>query len=164
MPSSSSDSPLFPDSSSTFYGRRKWTRMIGRQPRVLIVEDSRDIFCAVAKWFADDGWKARGVHDGSAFFDITEQVLAGRTSIECDAIIADISMPGIDVVPILEGLRQVGSSIPIVVISALPDPELPGRIEDLGRSQFFAKPFSIETLLRTTRQMLLTNCDDSRHH
>lgn len=157
-------SPSLP-AGSYFYGRRKWNRLLGRQPRLLIVEDNRDILTSLAKWFASDGWSSHGATDGSAFFHLVSPVLEGESAgPNFDVIITDIAMPGVDVVTILEGLRQIGCEVPVVAISALPDPELPGRIEALGRSRFFAKPFSIAEVHRVARRLLLESLRECTLH
>lgn len=148
-----------------FYQIKTWEKLLGRQPRLLVVEDDREILRSVMEWFEFDSWKVRGVDDGSAFFEVVEPVISGGVAEEYfDVVITDISMPGIDVIAILEGLRKVGCTVPIAVISALPDPALPQRVHDLGRAKFFTKPFQIGRLHETARQLLMSDLEAATRH
>ena len=139
-----------------FCSRREWDRLLGRPPQVLIAEDEQDIRVAIAEWFARDGWKTGDAGDGSEFFEKVEPILEGKqTDPDIDLIISDIAMPGIDVMDILRGLRQIGCEVPIIVVSALADAELPRKVEQLNMARFFAKPFSLEELQQAARYLLL---------
>jgi FixJ family two-component response regulator len=64
-----------------------------------------------------------------------------------DCLIADVHMPGMNGLDLIEKLRKDGNKIPVIVLSAL-DPE-PTRNEALARGAdaFFSKPVDSEVLL-----------------
>jgi DNA-binding response OmpR family regulator len=70
---------------------------------------------------------------------------AGPPPVDC--VIADIHMPGMSGLTMLEKLREGGSSVPVIILSAL-DPEI-ARAEALARGAdaYFSKPVDSEDLL-----------------
>lgn len=69
-----------------------------------------------------------------------EQARASRF----DVILLDLMLPGaLDGFAVIEHLRaEEGTrSLPIVVISAMDDPESRARAESLGATEFYGKPF-----------------------
>ncbi len=144
---------------------KQWSKLLGRRPRLLVVEDDRGILEAVGDWFDLYGWKVEGATDGSAFFNLVESMISGRNEQRrFDAIITDISMPGLDVMAILEGLRVAECGLPIVVISALPDRNLPRRVQQLGRAKFFRKPFVLSKVHQAVGHLLMCTLDDRTIH
>ena len=146
-------------------GVRRWEKLLGRPPRMLVVEDDPGILTSVLNWFEYDGWEVKGADDGSAFFKFVEDAIVEHSEeLYFDLIITDICMPGLDVLAILEGLRVSGNPTPFVVISALPDPQLPRRVADLGGAQFFRKPFQLSKINQTVRRLLMASLDDKTIH
>lgn len=140
----------------------RWQKLLGRAPRALVVEDNAGILSAVRDWFDIQGWEIQGAGDGSKFFKVVEPMISGTSQRErFDVIVADISMPGLNVMKILEGLRTSGSDIPIVVISAIPDRNLPHKVRRLGMAEFFRKPFQMSDVYAAASRLLMC-ANDSR--
>lgn len=73
-----------------------------------------------------------------------------------DGLILDIGMPGGTGFQVLERLK-VGaktSKVPIMVLTALTDPELQARVRALGAKEFFTKPILPEKLLEAVDRLL----------
>src|SRR5207249_11753714 len=62
-------------------------------------------------------------------------------------VILDLGLPDLDGLDVLQGMRQRGSTVPVLVLSAR------GRVDDrvkgldLGAGDYLAKPFAVEELL-----------------
>jgi CheY-like chemotaxis protein len=71
-------------------------------------------------------------------------------------IVTDLNMPRMDGFELIRRVRADGrlAATPIVVVSADTDPATPRRIEQLGVSAFFAKPFSPAEVRRKLEQIL----------
>ena len=72
------------------------------------------------------------------------------------AVVTDLNMPRMDGFEMIRKIREdrILSGTPIIVVSADTDPATPGRVERLGVSAFFAKPFSPAQVRRTLEQIL----------
>jgi two-component system cell cycle response regulator len=77
-----------------------------------------------------------------------------------DAVVLDIQMPGGTGLDTLKRLRSSTKTqaIPVIVISALLDPEMGKRVLALGAVEFFPKPVEFERL-RAALNRLVTSHD-----
>jgi CheY-like chemotaxis protein len=82
------------------------------------------------------------------------RILRGGSAVR--AIVTDLNMPRMDGFELIRRIRQDGklSRTPIIVVSADTDPGTPERIEKLGVSAFFAKPYSPAQVRRKLEQIL----------
>ena len=71
-----------------------------------------------------------------------------------DALVLDIMLPGRDGLSILRGLRERGSSVPVILLTARS--ALPERLEglNLGADDYLTKPFFIEELAARLRTVV----------
>lgn len=75
-----------------------------------------------------------------------EQALAYLGEQTYDAVLTDISMPGLSGLELLSHLRQEQPDTPVIVISGIGDREHAEGLTRLGAFDFILKPFSLETL------------------
>lgn len=71
-----------------------------------------------------------------------------------DCLITDVSMPGHSGLDLLQRLRSIGSSIPVIIVSADTNPASRSRAMRGGAHAYLTKPVSSETLLRHLRSAL----------
>lgn len=88
------------------------------------------------------------------------RILSGKDSAIC-AIVTDLNMPRMDGFELIRRVRADGrlAATPIVVVSADTDPATPRRIEQLGVTAFFSKPFSPAEVRRKLEQILNATSD-----
>ncbi len=111
--------------------------------RILVCEDQETIRNMILTLVGASGHEVVGVGLGA---QAVEQAIAERF----DVLLLDLMLPGaLDGFGVLEHLRANESTraLPIVVISAMDDPESRARAEKLGATEFFGKPFSPTELL-----------------
>ncbi|MET3654822.1 response regulator transcription factor [Dyella japonica] len=78
-------------------------------------------------------------HDGSS---LVEKVMVGPV----DLVISDIAMPILSGLDALRRIRELGSSVPFLVLSAMDDPKMVREAMRLGSSGYVVKQSSCEEL------------------
>ena len=107
--------------------------------RVAIVDDDHELVLSLSSLLRSFGIMAVPFQSAEDFLQ------AGALPVDC--VIADIHMPGMSGLTMLGKLREGGSSVPVIVLSAL-DPEV-ARPEALARGAdaYFSKPVDTVDLL-----------------
>jgi len=119
---------------------------MSRSPRVLVVEDDRDIADVLRRSLGMEGYEVRLAEDG-------EEALSQSTVFEPDAVILDLGLPKLDGVEVCRRLREDGD-VPILMLTARDG--LESRVEglDSGADDYLVKPFEREELLARLRAIL----------
>ena len=131
----------------------------GSTPRVLVVDDDRELCWLIKEYLTPLGYTVSAAHDGP---DGLQQALAGPF----DAVILDVMLPGLEGFEVLKRLRQ-HSDVPVLMLTARG--EETDRIVGLefGADDYLPKTFSTRELLarlravmrRTRRQALAPAAD-----
>src|SRR5207245_5642785 len=114
---------------------------------LLVVEDEERVAWFLAKGLRAHGYTVEWVQNGQ---DALQRVMHPGISL----VILDLGLPDLDGFEVLEGLRERGSTVPVLVLSAR------GRVDDrvkglnLGADDFLAKPFAFEEFLARVRANL----------
>jgi two-component system, OmpR family, response regulator len=120
--------------------------------RVLVVEDDPTTAADIMDCLAAAGFSTEHRADGPAGL---QAALAGAY----DAVALDRMLPGLDGLDLLQALREQGSDVPVLMVSALSDVD--DRITGLraGGDDYLVKPFApaelaarLEALLRRRRR------------
>jgi DNA-binding response OmpR family regulator len=109
-------------------------------PTVLIVDDEKNIRATLARALRLEGYRTDEAEDGVAALAVLEQ--GG-----IDAILADVQMPRLDGLGLLEALRERGLAVPAIILTAHGTIERAVRAVKLGAFDFIEKPPSIERVL-----------------
>lgn len=78
--------------------------------------------------------------------DRAEQALAYLDIETYDAVLTDISMPGLSGRELLKYIQAKHSATPVIVISGMPDGDDGKELLDLGAFAYFTKPFQLEEI------------------
>jgi DNA-binding response OmpR family regulator len=114
---------------------------------LLIVEDEERVASFLDKGLRAHGYTVEWVQTGQ---DALSRIADPGISL----VILDLGLPDLDGLDVLENLRQRGSAVPVLVLSAR------GRIGDrvkgldLGADDYLGKPFAFEELLARVRANL----------
>jgi DNA-binding response OmpR family regulator len=115
--------------------------------RILLVEDDRSIASFVAPELEHLGFHVRCAYDGLSGF---EEVRI----FEPELIVLDIMLPGLDGVGVLQRVRQAGSRVPVIMLTARDSTLDKVHSLDRGADDYLTKPFDIEELLARIRALL----------
>ncbi len=118
-----------------------------RGTRILLVEDDRSIASFVEPELEHLGFHVRCAYDGVAGLEVAETFSPAL-------IILDIMLPRLDGVGVLKRMRQGGSRIPVIMLTARDTTLDKVHSLDLGADDYLTKPFDIEELLARIRALL----------
>lgn len=115
--------------------------------RILIAEDETTIARALKAMLEHSNYAVDVVHNG---FDALDYI----RSINYDAWILDIMMPGMDGIKVLKTVRAEGNATPALFLTA--KAEIADRVAglDAGADDYLPKPFAPDELLSRLRAML----------
>jgi two-component system response regulator MprA len=119
---------------------------VGRDPRVLVVEDDDEIAQVLQRSLRLGGYDVRVAGDGQAALD---QAAAYHP----DLVILDLGLPKIDGIEVARRLRAA-DDVPILMLTARDAVE--ARVEglDSGADDYLVKPFERQELLARLRALL----------
>jgi two-component system response regulator MprA len=114
---------------------------------VLVVDDDEKITSLLRRGLAFEGYKVVTARNGQ---EGLQELLAN----EIDLMILDIMMPGIDGWEVCRRVREGGSQVPILMLTA--KDEVNDRVKglDIGADDYLVKPFALEELLARVRALL----------
>ncbi len=112
--------------------------------RILIAEDEADLNKLICRALERAGYGVDTCFDGQEALDY----LAG-TSYDC--IVLDIMMPKKDGREVLQKLRNSGSAVPVILLTALDSVQDRVAGLDLGADDYLVKPFDLNELLARIR-------------
>jgi CheY-like chemotaxis protein len=110
--------------------------------RVLVVDDDVDNVEVLAMSLAAYlGWDVRAVTDGREALEIC-------WSTELDVVVLDVDMPTMDGPQVLAALRADPrtSCLPVIFVTASPEPALAAWLHALGALAVLAKPFDLHLI------------------
>lgn len=115
--------------------------------RVLLVEDDSMIGEAVCVALRDAAYAVDWVRDGVAAGDALEHG-------EHQAMLLDLGLPRRDGLEVLRRLRQTGSALPVMVITARDGVEERIKGLDFGADDYLVKPFDVDEMLARLRAIV----------
>jgi two-component system response regulator MprA len=114
---------------------------------ILVIDDDEKITSMLRRGLAFEGYGVRTARNGAEGLD------AVRLE-EPDLIVLDIMMPGVDGWEVCRRLREAGSRVPVLMLTA--KDEVGDRVRglDAGADDYLVKPFALEELLARVRALL----------
>ena len=114
---------------------------------ISIVDDDESIRVAAGDLVTSLGFVALTFASAEAFLQSGD---ATRTS----CLITDIQLPGMSGLDLQDRLRTEGYRLPIIVITAFPEPKLKRRAQAAGAAAFLVKPFDGRELIARIEEVL----------
>lgn len=114
--------------------------------RILVVEDEQDLNLLIRKVLTKAGYTVDGCWDG-------EEAQLHLLGAEYDAVILDVMMPKKDGYTVIKEMREQGSDVPVLFLTARDS--VADRVKglDLGADDYLIKPFDFDELLARIRAM-----------
>jgi two-component system, OmpR family, alkaline phosphatase synthesis response regulator PhoP len=116
---------------------------------ILVVEDERHLAMGIKFNLEEEGYRVTTVGNGPAALELLDE-----NETEIDLIILDIMLPGMSGYSVCEALRNQGSDVPILILSARTLSEDRKRGFDVGANQYLSKPFDLDELLSRVKNLL----------
>lgn len=120
--------------------------------RVLVVEDYRPIRVAVQEGLEEAGFAVDVAEDG-------ESGLWMAQTNPYDALVLDLMLPKLDGAAVMRQLRQGGSKVPILLLTAKDTVEDRVAGLDLGADDYLTKPFAFTELVARVRALIRRSYD-----
>jgi two-component system copper resistance phosphate regulon response regulator CusR len=115
--------------------------------RVLLIEDEPQAAHVLAKGLREQAYAVDIAADG-------EMALFQAGTTDYDALILDVMLPGVNGVAVCRSIRESGSAVPILMVTARD--EVASRIEglDCGADDYLVKPYDFGELLARLRAVI----------
>lgn len=117
--------------------------------KILVADDDLNICELLRLYLEKEGFEVVMAHDG-------EEAVAKFESEKPSLILLDIMMPKLDGLSVLRTLRERGSQIPVLLLTAKSEVEDKVTGLDSGANDYLTKPFATAELLARIRAMTRT--------
>ena len=114
---------------------------------LLIVDDDQNTLASLARAFRLAGHEATVCDNAARALELVKTQ-------PFDVMLSDVVMPGRDGLALLEDVRNLGITLPVVMISGQANIEMAVRATRLGAVDFLEKPLSTDKLLLTLDNVL----------
>ncbi len=116
---------------------------------ILVVEDEKHLGVGIKYNLEAEGFRVTLVEDGPTALRLFNH---SRDSIEL--IVLDLMLPGMSGYAVCESIREGGSNVPVLMLSARTLAEDRSRGFDVGANQYLAKPFELVELISRVKNLL----------
>ena len=114
--------------------------------RILFAEDEEDLNTIVKMKLESEGYLVDACLDGEEAVDCYDMA-------EYDLVILDIMMPIMDGYQVLEHIRNSGSTVPVLFLTARDSVDDKVKGLDSGANDYLIKPFALEELMARVRAL-----------
>jgi len=124
--------------------------------QIMVVDDDEKITSMLRRSLTFEGYEVISAANGQ---DALRQLMEK----EPDLLILDVMMPYVDGWEVCRRLRQAGSTLPILMLTAKDDVKDRVKGLDIGADDYLVKPFALEELLARVRALLRRTEDQAEH-
>jgi DNA-binding response OmpR family regulator len=118
-------------------------------PRILVVEDDRDIADLLIHYIDKAGWEGQTASSGA-------EALAAARAAPFDCVVLDLMLPGMDGLQVCRALRAdaATAALPIIMLTARADETDRIRGLEIGADDYVTKPFSPGEVMARIRAVM----------
>jgi FixJ family two-component response regulator len=116
-------------------------------PLVAVIDDDDSFRSALVESLLSVGYGARG-------FSSADEFVALEAEGSCDCVIADIHMPGMSGLDLVRQLAARDSKVPMILITARAEPDMPAKAATGGVVSLLIKPFRAKALVDSLKMAL----------
>ena len=127
------------------------------EPVIYVIDDDEAVRQSLEFLLKAAGMTARGFDSATAFLEVLPQIHSGL-------IVTDVRMPGITGIDLLRRVKELGSDIPVIVITGHGDISLAVEAMKIGAVDFLEKPFDDDALLAAVRTALDRSADTAQRN
>ena len=121
--------------------------MTERTPHILIVDDDERILQLLKQFLSKNGYQvstALSVAKAEEYIQVTN----------FDLLMLDVMMPGVTGIDFAKKIKSAGMHVPIILLTALSEPEERVRGLESGADDYVTKPFEPRELLLRTQKLI----------
>ena len=122
---------------------------------VHVVDDDEAMRDSMAFLLRAENFQVQTYADAADFLDALPKIQAG-------CVVTDVRMPGMSGIELLQRLRELKVTVPVIVVSGHGDVPLAVEAMKTGALDFIEKPFDDEVFLRAIRMALSARAVDSQ--
>ncbi|MBB3108366.1 two-component system response regulator MprA [Paenibacillus phyllosphaerae] len=122
------------------------------RPHVLVIDDDDKITSMLRRSLAFEGYEVTTANNG---LEGLKTMLAS----DPDLLVCDVMMPHVDGWEVVRRVREGGSAVPVLMLTAKDDIQDRVKGLDLGADDYLVKPFALEELLARVRALLRRKAD-----
>ena len=126
------------------------------KPRILVIDDEAPIRDSLKMTLEYEGYDVIGAATGQEGLALAEREAP-------DLVLLDVKMPGMDGIEVLERLRNMNDSLPVVVVSGHGTISTAVEATKKGAFDFIEKPFASERVLVSLRNALDSAVERGAH-
>ncbi|PIU20517.1 MAG: hypothetical protein COT18_01790 [Elusimicrobia bacterium CG08_land_8_20_14_0_20_59_10] len=115
--------------------------------RILIVDDEPDMRLALRNVLKLRGYEISEAGDGPSALKMAAETPP-------DLVLLDMRLPGMDGIEVLDGLRKINDTLPVVMITGYGHIQSAVDVMKLGACEYLQKPFENAQLVETVRKYL----------
>jgi two-component system response regulator QseB len=125
---------------------------VAERPRLLLVEDDRELQRMLVRILSESGYETEFVGDG-------QRGLHQALTRPYDVLVVDRGLPGVEGLDLTRRLRRQGVRAPVLILTAYDT--VPDRVAglDAGAEDYVVKPFEVDELLARLRALLRRHDD-----
>jgi len=127
------------------------------QRTILVAEDEEAMALLLNKTLSKRGYKVLIARDGEEAVNLYQ-----RHKHETDLVLLDIGLPKMAGWDVIQKIKEVSSSINIIVSSGYLDPDFRARLHQTGVKHFLDKPYTTDAVVETL-QAVLEESDSSNY-
>jgi len=121
---------------------------------ILVVDDAAMVRAQLRGALGQAGYVALEAADG---LEALAQLAAHASSVKL--IICDVHMPNMNGLELLERLHVMGSTTPVIILTAEADPEIIRRAKALGARSWLMKPLKVEYMAALVAKVVASSAD-----
>jgi two-component system OmpR family response regulator len=119
------------------------------RPHILVVEDEKHLGVGIKYNLEAEGYRVTLCEDGP-----TALRMFGQTGDGISLVILDLMLPGMSGYAVCESIRNQGSRVPVLMLSARTLAEDRTRGFNVGANQYMSKPFDLDELLSRVKNLM----------
>lgn len=120
--------------------------MTATNPHILVVDDDRRLRGLLREYLADSGFRVTVAADAA-------EARRQLSSLDFDLIVLDVMMPGESGLTLVESMRP-GNNVPVLLLTAMGEPEDRVRGFEAGADDYLHKPFEPRELVLRIQSIL----------
>ena len=114
--------------------------------KILLAEDEIDLSNAIKKALTISGYDVDTAHDGQEAFELIKLN-------EYDGVVMDIMMPKFTGLEVTKMVRELGKSVPILILTALSNVDDKVNGLEAGADDYLTKPFIVKELIARVKAL-----------